>query len=97
MNPLAELAGKRVQHLAPRPGNRHSRTLCVQGLRDRAADAAGRAGDERRPASQIEHHLLPLAQAVCAAASASFAAAISFGPPTEIADGAIGDALDQPA
>src|ERR1700676_2674602 len=82
LNPPAQFAGERVQHLAPSPGNRHRRALRVQRLRDRAADAAGSTSDERRPASQIEHHRLP--QAVCAAASASFAAAISFGPPTEI-------------
>ena len=81
MHALAQLAGERVQHLAPRARDRDGRALRVQRLRDRAADAAGRAGDERRPASQIEHRTLLTLD--CAAAKASFAAAISPGPPTE--------------
>src|ERR1700744_6245041 len=57
----------------------------MQRLRDRAANAAGRAGDQRRPARQIEHpHLLPAASRYRAAANASFAAARSLGAPTEI-------------
>ena len=53
--PAAELAGNGVQHLAPGAGYGHRRALRMQRLRDRAADAAGRSGNERRPASQIEH------------------------------------------
>src|SRR3982074_92653 len=83
MNPRAQLAGERLQPLAPSPGNAPRRALPVQRLRDRATDATGRTGDERRPASQIEHLCLSLAQAVRAAASACFAEAISFGPLTE--------------
>ena len=51
LDALAQFSGERVQYLAPRSGNRHRRALHVQGLRDRAANAAGRAGDKRRPAS----------------------------------------------
>src|SRR5580698_5607275 len=85
MNPLAQLAGERVQHRAPRSGNGHRGTLGVQRLRDRPSNAAGRAGDKRRPAGQVEHHGFPAtAWGECAAAIASFAVAISPGPPTEI-------------
>ena len=37
------------------PESRDRRALRVQRARDRAADAAGRAGDERGLAGQIEH------------------------------------------
>ena len=64
MNALAQLRRQAIQHLAPRAGNGNRRALRVQRLRDRAADAAGRAGDERLPASQIEHrNLLRLSSA----------------------------------
>ena len=55
---LAELAGKRLEHFAARARDGDRRALRVQRLRDRAANAAGRAGDERRLASQIEHRYL---------------------------------------
>ena len=51
----AELGGERLEHLAARAGHRDLRALRVQRARDRAADAAGRAGDERGLAGQIEH------------------------------------------
>src|SRR5579863_91083 len=83
MDPTTEPRGQRIQHLAPGPGDGHGRALRVQRLRDGVADAPGCAGNQCRPASQIEHHRA-LAQAICAAASASFAKTMSLGPPTEI-------------
>jgi hypothetical protein len=58
MDALAKLAGERIQHLAARSGNCHRRALPMQRLRDRPANAAGRAGHQRRPARQIEHQCL---------------------------------------
>ena len=59
MDAVAELAGERVEHLAPRARERDGRALRVQRTRDRAADAAGRAGDQRGLAGEIEHGCPP--------------------------------------
>ena len=56
MGALAEVGGQRRERLLPRAGERHGRALRVQGRRDRAADAAAGAGDERTASGQVEHH-----------------------------------------
>jgi hypothetical protein len=51
----ANLGGERVKHLAPGAGDRDRGALRVLRPRNRAADAAGRAGDEGGFAGQIKH------------------------------------------
>ncbi len=58
MDALLELGGQRVEQLAAGAGDRNGGALRVQRARDRPADAAGRAGDERGLAGQIEHDVL---------------------------------------
>jgi len=61
-----ELAGQLIERVLPGAGDRHRRTLLVKGARDRAADSAARAGDERGLARQVEHWSL-LAITLCRA------------------------------
>src|ERR1700686_4683880 len=59
VNPLLELAGELIEHLPPGPRQSDDGALLMQRPRDRPAKAAGRAGDERRLAGQIEHGCAP--------------------------------------
>ncbi len=56
---ILELACKLIEHVAPGAGDHHGRALSVERPRNRPADAAGRSGDERGLAGQIEHPSIP--------------------------------------
>ena len=75
----AEPLGKGFERLDPRARQRHGRALRVQGLGDRAADAAARAGDQRALSRQAEHSAPPMSL------SSAATALTSSGVPTAIA------------
>jgi hypothetical protein len=56
---VLELPRELVEHVAAGAGDRHGRTLLVKRARDRPTDPAGRSGDERGLAGQIEHSSVP--------------------------------------
>ena len=56
---VAELGGQRLELLDARAVQADGGALRVQRARDRLADAAGCAGDERLAAGQIEHVCSP--------------------------------------
>ena len=54
---LAEFGRERLERVAPRARERHGCALAVQRTGDGAAEAAGRARDQRRFACKIEHRV----------------------------------------
>src|SRR5262249_34647297 len=56
---VLKLAGELIERVAARTGERDGRALLVKRARDRPPDPAGRSGDKRGPAGQIEHRSLP--------------------------------------
>src|SRR5512135_3138043 len=55
MHAIAELLCQLIELFGLPPGDGDGRTLLMQRAGDSSADAAGRAGDERRLAREIEH------------------------------------------
>ena len=58
MDPVAERGGERVEHFLARARDRNCRALRVQRARDRFANGAGGAGDQRGFTAEIEHYLV---------------------------------------
>src|SRR5262249_24338287 len=56
---VLKLAGELIERVAARTGERDGRALPVKRARDCPSDSAGRSGNERGPAGQIEHRSLP--------------------------------------
>src|SRR4029453_13563556 len=55
---VLKLAGELIERVAARTGERAGRALPVKRARDCPSDPAGRSGNERGPAGQIEHRSL---------------------------------------
>jgi hypothetical protein len=54
----AEVRAEALQLLDIAAGNREPGSLPCERFRDRAAEAAGRAGDESGHSSEVKHHWL---------------------------------------
>ncbi len=78
MHAVLQFAGKAIEHVAARAGDRHGRALGVQRAGDARADGAGGAGHQRGFAREIEHQKLLLA--LNAAMSSGLPIAVALAP-----------------
>jgi hypothetical protein len=59
VNAVFHFGGDRIERVLARAGNRDDRALFMERFRDRGADAARGARDQRGFSRKIEHHFRP--------------------------------------